>query len=95
MQILYYIAFGLVVLLGGWFVATSLLGHFYLRGAAQAPAKLALLVAAAVAAFMLYRAYELGEQQGRFGWGLGWVVLAFVVFELILLMASFMLGSKN
>ena len=94
MKVLYYIVFGIFGLLGVYFVLSSLFGHFSLWNAHPLLARLVLLVAAAAALFLFYRAYQLGELQGRWGAGLGMVVLGVVVFQAVMLAGAFLFGKK-
>jgi hypothetical protein len=91
LKVLYYAVFGFVALLGAWFVVTSLFGNFRLWDGNPLYSKLFLLVAAAAAVRLLFWAYALGEQQGRWGAGLGVVVLSMVVFQVIMVVGAFVL----
>lgn len=95
MKILYYILFGFFGLLGAYFVLTSLLGRFNLWDANPLQAKIVLLIAAAVAARLLYWAYQLGEQQSRWGAGISVVLLAVVVFQAIIFLGALALTGKG
>lgn len=95
MKVVYYTLFGFFGLLGAYFVLTSLFGRFNLWDANPVHAKVVLLIAAAVAARLLYQAYLLGEQQGRWGAGLGVVLLAVVVFQAIIFLGALALGCQS
>ena len=94
MKVLYYTLFGLFGLLGFYFVLTSLFGRFNLWGINQLYAKTALLIATGAALYLLYRAWQLGEQQGRWGAGASMVILAVLAFQGILLLSAFVLSGK-
>jgi hypothetical protein len=83
MKIPFYILYGLFGLLGVWFVASSLVGHYVIDTLPQAVAKSLLLAGAASGGLLLYRAYQVGEVSGRYGAGTGWVLAAVVSFQLI------------
>ncbi len=95
MKILYYVLFGFFGLLGGWFVLSSLLGRFSLWNASQLYSKIVLCVAAVIAIVLLYRAYQSGEIEGRWGMGTLWVVAAVVAFQVILLVGAFALRGRT
>lgn len=95
MKILYYVLFGFFGLLGTWFVLTSLFGRFSLWDANPLHARMVLVIAAVAAARLLYWAYQLGEQQNRWGAGTGVVVLAVVVFQAILFLGALALSGKG
>lgn len=95
MKTLYYILFGFFGLLGVYFVLTSLFGRFNLWDANPLHAKIVLVVAAAVAARLLYWAYQLGEQQGRWGAGVGVVLLAVIVFQATIFLGALALTGKG
>lgn len=91
-KILYYVLYGGFGLLGSYFVLTSLLGRLTFGSASQPAAKCVLLVAAAAGGGLLYWAYALGEQQGRWGAGVGAVALAVVAFSVIMTLGRIALG---
>ena len=95
MKILYYILFGLFGLLGAYFVLSSLIGRFNLWDANPLYAKMVLFIAAIVAARLLYWAYQLGEQQSRWGAGAGVILLAVVVFQAIIFLGALVLTGKG
>ena len=95
MKILYYILFGVFGLLGAWFVLSSLFGRFNLWDANPLHAKVVLVLATLVAASLLYRAYQLGEIQTRWGAGAGAVVLAVVVFQAVVFVGALVLSGKG
>lgn len=95
MKILYYILFGIFGLLGVYFVLTSLFGRFNLWDANPLHAKIVLVVAAAVAVRLLYWAYQSGEQQGRWGAGVGVILLAVIAFQAIMLLGAITLTGKG
>lgn len=95
MKILYYILFGFFGLLGVYFVVTSLLGRFNLWDVNQVHAKIILLIAAAFASRLLYWAYQLGEQQSRWGAGVGIVVLAVIVFQATIFLGALALTGRG
>ena len=83
MKVLFYSLFGVFGLLGAYFVISSLFGRFTIDPLPELAAKLCLLVAACAGGFLFYRAYLIGELEGRWGAGVGMVLLGFVVFEVI------------
>lgn len=95
MKILYYTLFGVFGLLGAYFVLSSLLGRFNLWDANPLHAKIVLVIATAVAARLLYWAYRLGEEEGRWGAGTGAILLAVVVFQAIILLGALLLTGKG
>ena len=95
LKVLFYVLFGWIGLLGLYFVLTSLFGHFSLWNAHPLAARLVLVVAAALAARILYWAYELGELQGRLGAGIGVVLLAVVAFQLVMMAGALVFGRKG
>lgn len=93
-KVLYYVLFGCIVLLGLYYVGSSLFGRFLLWNAPQWIAKFMLLIATGVAAWLLHRAYQLGDVENRWWLGTGFVLLALVVFQSILLLTAFLFGRK-
>lgn len=91
LKTIYYILFGLLGLLGVYFVITSFFGRFSIWGAPEGYSKMILLLAAVAGSFLLYRAYLLGEKQGRWGAGLGMVLLALLAFEGIITLGAVLL----
>ena len=83
MKVLFYTLYGVFGLLGVYFVISSLFGRFTIDPLPEFIAKLFLIVAASAGGFLLYRAYLIGEVEGRWGAGVGTVLLALVVFEVI------------
>lgn len=92
MKIVFYSLYGTFGLLGLYFVASSLFGHFSLGKVSQPAAKSALILAGAAGAALLYWAYQLGELQSRPLAGSGAVLLAFLAFQAILVIARLTLG---
>ena len=82
MRSLFYFLYGAFGLLGVSFVLSSLFGYGLVG------AKLFLLGGAMVGGAVLYWAYQLGEQQARWGAGAGAVGLAVVAFQLTQVVAA-------
>lgn len=91
----FYTVFGIFGLLGGWFVATSLLGHFRIDPLPVSISKVALVLATALGAALLHRAYAVGELAARPGAGLLWVLAAIGAFEGVLVAAKLLAISLN
>jgi hypothetical protein len=75
MRIVFYCMFGVIGLLGVYFVSSSLYGYYQY--------KIALIAGAIVAAKFLHMAYEVGELQQRWAAGCGLVLAALVSFQAI------------
>ncbi len=83
MKALFYTMFGLMGMLGVYFTASSMFGHYSLGSAPVLVAKLCLLVGALIGAGLLYLAYVVGEVQGRSGAGAALVFAAMVAFQAV------------
>jgi putative effector of murein hydrolase len=94
-KVLYYVLFGFVVILGVYYVISSLFGHFSLWSAPPLVARIILVIAAIAAGRILYWAYQVGEVQNRWLVGAGVVLLALLSFQAILLLGAVTLGRKG
>ena len=92
MQTAFYILFGLIGLLGAYFVAGGVLGHLTFGGAPRIAAKAVLLLAAAAGGSVCCRAYLLGELQGRHLYARGAVILAVLAFQAVLVKGRISVG---
>ena len=92
MKITFYVLFGTAAALGGYFLVSSVLGGLSLGGASALAAKGVLLVAALAGAGVLYWAYRLGEVEGRWGAGLGAVIVAVLAFQAVMVAGRVALG---
>lgn len=93
-KVLYYVLFGCISLLGLYYVGSSLFGRLSLWDAPQWLAKFMLLVATGAAAWLLRRAYQLGDVENRWWPGIGFILLALVSFQGILLLTAVLFGRK-
>lgn len=94
MKVLYYVLYGIIAILGLYYVGSSLFGRFILWDANPLVAKIVLLAATIVAARLLYWAYQLGDLQNKWLAGTGAVLLAFLAFQSIILLGAFLFGRK-
>lgn len=95
MRAAFYTLYGIFALLGGWFVLTSLLGAFRIDPLPVSISKVALVIATAIGASLLHRAYAVGELASRPGAGLLWVLAAIGAFEGVLVAAKLLAISLN
>lgn len=65
MKFVFYSMFGVISVVGAWFVLTSLTGRYRLGSLHPTSAKLVLLLGACLGVWQLYSAYVAGELEGR------------------------------
>lgn len=93
-KVVYYVLFGCIALLGVYYVGSSLFGRLTLWDTPQWIAKIMLLIATGLAAWLLRRAYQLGDVENRWWLGIAFVILALVAFQGVLLLTALLFGRK-
>lgn len=92
MKQLFYALFGTAAGLGGYFFVSSFFGRPSLGSASPWVARGVLLISALAGAGVLYWAYRLGEVEGRWGAGLGAVIVAVLAFQAVMVAGRVALG---